>query len=56
MQTRATLARHGILTEGFSSQSWDEFDGLGIDITITACDNAGGEVCPVYLNDTVLAH
>ncbi|HEY8160217.1 MAG TPA: arsenate reductase ArsC [Methylobacter sp.] len=52
----ATLARHGISTEGFSSQSWDEFDDKGIDIAITVCDSAAGEVCPVYLNNVVRAH
>ncbi|MGZ4955471.1 MAG: arsenate reductase ArsC [Methylobacter sp.] len=52
----ATLKRHGIPTEGFSSQSWDEFDDKGIDIAITVCDSAAGEVCPVYLNNVVRAH
>jgi len=52
----ATLKRNGISTEGFSSQSWDEFDGKGIDIAITVCDQAAGEICPVYLNSTVRAH
>jgi arsenate reductase len=52
----ATLARHGISTEGFSSQSWDEFDGKGIDIAITVCDSAAGEACPVYLNSVIRAH
>jgi arsenate reductase len=52
----ATLARHGISTEGFSSQSWDEFDDKDIDIAITVCDSAAGEVCPVYLNSVVRAH
>lgn len=52
----ATLERHGISTEGFSSQSWDEFDGKGIDIAITVCDSAAGEACPVYLNSVVRAH
>jgi len=52
----ATLARHGISTEGFSSQSWDEFEGKGIDIAITVCDSAAGEACPVYLNSVVRAH
>jgi len=51
-----TLARHGISTEGFSSQSWDEFDDKDIDIAITVCDSAAGEVCPVYLNSVVRAH
>lgn len=52
----ATLKRNGISTGEFSSQSWDEFDGKGIDIAITVCDQAAGEVCPVYLNSTVRAH
>jgi arsenate reductase len=52
----ATLKRHGIQTGEFSSQSWDEFDGKGIDIAITVCDQAAGEVCPVYLNSTVRGH
>ena len=52
----ATLARNGIPTEGFSSQSWDEFAGEDIDIAITVCDQAAGEVCPVYLNSTIRAH
>jgi len=52
----ATLARHGISTEGFSSQSWDEFDDKDIDIAITVCDSAAGEVCPVYLNNVIRAH
>jgi arsenate reductase (thioredoxin) len=52
----ATLARHGISTDGFSSQSWDEFDNKGIDIAITVCDSAAGEVCPVYLVGAIRAH
>jgi arsenate reductase len=52
----ATLKRHGIPTEGYSSQSWDEFDDKDIDIAITVCDSAAGEVCPVYLNNVIRAH
>lgn len=52
----ATLARHHISTEGYSSQSWDEFNDHKIDIVITVCDNAAGETCPVYLNSCVRAH
>ena len=52
----ATLVRHGISTNGFSSQSWDEFDNKGIDIAITVCDSAAGEVCPVYLLGAIRAH
>jgi arsenate reductase len=52
----ATLQRHGLPTEGYQSQSWDEFADHEIDIAITVCDNAAGEVCPVYLNSAVRAH
>jgi arsenate reductase len=52
----ATLQRHGVPTEGLSSQSWDKFDDKGIDIVITVCDQAAGEVCPVYLDSVVRAH
>lgn len=52
----ATLQAHGISTEGFSSQSWDEFEDQDIDIVISVCDSAAGEVCPVYLNKAFRAH
>lgn len=51
-----TLRRHGFSTDGYSSQSWDEFDTKQIDIIITVCDNAAGETCPVYLRDAIRAH
>jgi arsenate reductase (thioredoxin) len=52
----ATLERNGISSEGFSSQSWDEFADKNIDIAITVCDSAAGETCPVYLNSVVRGH
>ncbi len=52
----ATLDRHGLPTEGYKSQSWDEFKEQPFDIVITVCDNAAGEVCPVYLNNAVRVH
>lgn len=52
----ATLDAHGLVTDGYSSQSWDEFEGQAIDIVITVCDNAAGETCPVYLNKAIRAH
>lgn len=52
----ATLKRHGLPTEGYKSQSWNEFESKLMDIVITVCDNAAGETCPVYLNNAVRAH
>jgi len=52
----ATLKRHGLPTEGYQSQSWEEFEDQSMDIVITVCDNAHGETCPVYLTKAVRAH
>jgi arsenate reductase (thioredoxin) len=52
----ACLKRNGLPTEGYSSQSWDEFADTPIDIAITVCDSAAGETCPVYLNSVIRAH
>jgi arsenate reductase (thioredoxin) len=52
----ATLNRNNLPTEGYRSQSWEEFADTPIDIAITVCDSAAGEVCPVYLNSVIRAH
>jgi arsenate reductase len=52
----ATLARHGLPTEGYRSQSWDKFEDAAIDILITVCASADGETCPVYLGSAVRGH
>ncbi len=52
----ATLARHGLPSQGYKSQSWEDFEDQPMDIVITVCDNAAGETCPVYLTQAVRAH
>jgi len=52
----ATLQRHGLRTEGYRSQSWEDFEDQRMDVVITVCDNAHGEACPAYLTQAVRAH
>ncbi len=49
----ATLARHGLPSEGFTSKSWAALEGIDFDILIAVCDAAAGEACPVYLGSAV---
>jgi arsenate reductase (thioredoxin) len=53
------LTRKGIDTSGFRSKSWGEFtrpDAPAIDLAITVCGNAAGEVCPIFVGAPLKAH
>jgi arsenate reductase len=52
----AILKDNGIPIEGLASKSWHEFDGTDIDIVITVCDDAAGEICPAYLKSVIKGH
>lgn len=53
------LQTAGISTTGLRSKSWDEFAGANapqMDLIITVCDNAAGEVCPIWPGHPATAH
>ncbi len=53
------LQHAGISTEGLRSKNWDEFalpDAPHMDLIITVCDNAAGEVCPFWPGHPATAH
>lgn len=53
------LELQGIATEGLRSKSWNEFatpDSPLLDFVFTVCDNAAGEVCPIWPGQPMSAH
>lgn len=53
------LAEQGLPTAGLRSKSWDEFARPGapaLDFVFTVCDQAAGEICPVWPGQPVTAH
>jgi len=53
------LQKNRLATEGLRSKDWEEFARPGsppLDFVFTVCDDAAGEVCPVWPGQPMTAH
>jgi arsenate reductase len=58
-QALGQLQRARLPVEGLRSKSWDEFAAPGapvLDFVFTVCDQAAGEVCPMWPGQPMTAH